>query len=253
MSDFLRFLIAPSGLITLFLVCQILVWLRPNARAARRLHTVVAATFFLGAMWPVAYLVSAPLMRQAPISATTPLPGRTMIVLLGGGHGIVRDWDRTPVHTLDETAVERIAEAARLYRLAADARIISSGGGDPTSVWPDATVMRRELVQLGVPAEHIIDEDQSTNTRDEAVAVAHILTQQPTGHVLLVTSQLHMVRSLGAFRAVGLDVTPAVAREGWPRRWDLWLIPNGRALSHTMAAFHEYLGIGLYAARGWYK
>ena len=236
-----------------FILSQVWVWVRPQPRLGRRIHLALGATFFVSLFWPTAYLAALPLTRVYQPVTLGPTPGRTIIILLGAGHGVSSDWRGADLPVIDDTVVERIGEAARQYHLSGDARIISSGGGDNRSVWTDAEIMRRELVRLGVPDEHIIKEDTSAITRDEVLAVADILKQQPAQRIVLVTSQLHMVRSIGAFRAGGIDPIPVVSRDGWPHAWWIWLAPSGGALSQTSAVFHEYLGIAMYWARGWYK
>ena len=61
---------------------------------------------------------------------------------------------------------------------------------------------------------------------------------------MLVTSQFHMRRSVGAFKAAGIDVIPAIARE--PQAFDTWLeklVPTDKGLKDSAMAAHELLGI----------
>src|SRR5207244_11392553 len=86
-------------------------------------------------------------------------------------------------------------------------------GGAPAGVHtnPSALTMRNELVQLGVPAERIVLEASSQTTRDEAVLIAPMLRAMSVTRIVLITSDIHMRRALGAFRAVGIDPVPAIA------------------------------------------
>ena len=73
-------------------------------------------------------------------------------------------------------------------------------------------------------------------------------------HLVLVTSDDHMRRSLGAFRAAGIRAIPAIVREPFPpRSWQEWVVPSDRGLWDASMLAHEILGIGYYAARGWYR
>ncbi len=109
-------------------------------------------------------------------------------------------------------------------------------------------------VRLGVPRDRIIVEANSMTTHHEAVLVKEILRTHPVDHVVLVTSQFHMLRSAGAFRAEGVEVIPAIARE--PQGVDDWwekLIPTDKGMEESGMAAHELAGIVAYAVRGWYR
>jgi len=63
-----------------------------------------------------------------------------------------------------------------------------------------------------------------------------------------------MRRALGAFRAVGVDATPAIAPDPWwhaPR--PLWIMPTAHGLSFSGDIVHELFGIPYYWARGWWR
>ena len=73
-------------------------------------------------------------------------------------------------------------------------------------------------------------------------------------HTILVTSRFHMLRSIGTFRAHGMTVIPAVAREpDAPRGWVVRYLPSERGLYQSALAAHEILGLGYYWYRGWYR
>jgi uncharacterized SAM-binding protein YcdF (DUF218 family) len=73
-------------------------------------------------------------------------------------------------------------------------------------------------------------------------------------HVILVTSEIHMRRSLGTFRAQGIRTVPAIAREPPPSMpWIAWLAPTEGGLNLASDVWHEIFGLGYYAARGWYR
>src|SRR5207244_12794682 len=104
--------------------------------------------------------------------------------------------------------------------------VVSSGGGlDPFRERGATSLMMREaLVGLGVPAEIIELESRSRNTHDESVLIAPMLRELHIEHVVLVTSDVHMRRSIAAFRAQGWNAIPAIApdpRLALPRltRW----------------------------------
>ena len=77
---------------------------------------------------------------------------------------------------------------------------------------------------------------------------------EPVEHVILVTSAVHMRRSLGTFRVEGVDAIPAIARE--PQMRDAWwqlVAPTQTGMDETAMAAHELAGILAYRTRGWYR
>jgi uncharacterized SAM-binding protein YcdF (DUF218 family) len=97
-------------------------------------------------------------------------------------------------------------------------------------------------------------ETQSKTTREEAVVIAPMLRAQGAEQVILVTSEEHMRRSLGTFRAVGVSAIPAIARDlrrdtTWTQRW----LPSMDGLGTASQNTHELLGTAYYALRGWWK
>lgn len=255
MTELVGFLASTGGMITLVMMATVWVVLRPQSRTPRRVMLIIATTFTLACLWPVATLLGWPLTRSTqPLTADAVSSGRTAIVLLGTGHLLLRDWSGVPAQVSDATAVARVLEAARVYRLSSDGWIISSGGVTTRGGAPSSEVMRDMLVSYGVPASRILLESESGTTRDEAVVVARMLPDLHADRVVVVTSPTHMPRSLGAFRAVGVPAIPAIASEWrWTDQRKYWIRPDGRALVFTAGLAHEYLGLIGYIARGWYR
>lgn len=71
--------------------------------------------------------------------------------------------------------------------------------------------------------------------------------------MLLVTSALHMPRSLAAFKAVGINAVAAPADfEVIPEPLHpLRLLPDAHSLHQSTRALKEYLGFAVYRLRGW--
>ncbi len=177
-----------------------------------------------------------------------------VVVLLSG-----RVWERSgldgrPRGVLSHTCLARVKEAARVYDLIAPQWIVSAGGmPDRRSGMPTcAQLMRDELVRLGVPAARVLVEADSRTTRDEAVLVAQMLGRLGPREVVLVTSDVHMPRSLGAFRAAGVDCAPSAAADpDRSRAWPAWILPSAHGLRFSGDLAHELLGLVWYRTRGW--
>jgi uncharacterized SAM-binding protein YcdF (DUF218 family) len=136
--------------------------------------------------------------------------------------------------------------------------VLVSGGNVPflggRGVMPESRAASRILQEWGVPANAILVEDASLNTRENAAYSYRLLNSMGIRHILLVTSAFHLPRAAAAFRKVGFQVTPLPAdfRTGegeadLPLRW----LPDADSLKQTQVALKEWLGILVYRLRGW--
>ena len=81
-----------------------------------------------------------------------------------------------------------------------------------------------ELIDWGIAPERVVIEDQSRNTRENAVESARVARERGWKTILVVTSAFHMERALGCFRAVGLEVDALpVDQRGYDPGWQSWL------------------------------
>jgi uncharacterized SAM-binding protein YcdF (DUF218 family) len=169
------------------------------------------------------------------------------IVVLGGGH--VSD-PRLPVNSqISQAALGRVVEGVRLYKAIPGSKLLLSGGGvyDPA---PEADVMARIAVLLGVKPQDITLERDSRDTEEEAVLIAKMVGAQK---IILVTSAAHMPRSVALFKKQGLQPIPApadfLARESQGLDPAIFF-PRAGALKQVESAWHEYLGLAWAWLRG---
>lgn len=122
--------------------------------------------------------------------------------------------------------------------------------------------MAQLAVALGVPEQSIFEDPTSLNTYENAVNVKRILQAQRISRILLVTSAIHMPRSLLIFKKQGIDaiaapvdfvMTEQTQQEATttPQSTILSLIPDAEQLEHLTRALKEYIGIGVYRLKGW--
>lgn len=90
----------------------------------------------------------------------------------------------------------RVQKAAECYHKGLAERIIPCGGQTSGTPVSEAEVMRRELLNLGVPSSAILMEAQSQITVENFKNAAKLLENLPNPHVVIVTSDYHMLRSL---------------------------------------------------------
>jgi len=186
----------------------------------------------------------------APVMSKADARGATAIVLLGGGMNIHLSRGASYGAPTREGSL-RVLEAARLHQLLGGVPIIATGGLG-SSQYSESGLMAHQLEQLGVPADRIIKEEQSTNTRDHALLVPPLLKQHGVDQFVLVTSQQHIARALGAFRAAGVDPVPSTPEVYVPRGGALEMyLPSLLGLNVSERTIYDLMGWVYYKARGW--
>src|SRR5438477_2145126 len=180
--------------------------------------------------------------------------GAHTVVVLGSGSRTLRDRAQAIDIPTAET-VMRTIEGARLYHLLGAPTVILSGGVTDLATpdaRPESEAMRGVILRLGVPADHLVLESVSRTTRMEADAVAAILGNHRADQILLVTSPMHMRRSIAVFEAAGMKPVPAPALPSSERsplacRW----CPTHDALQASDDVVYEQAAFLYYWLQGW--
>ncbi len=138
----------------------------------------------------------------------------------------------------------RIDEAANLYFLCKKSKnectIITSGGDVAKIGKSEAEIYSEKLLALGVNKDDIILESKSTNTYKNAEFSTAIINSKKYDQIFLVTSSLHLKRSLLYFSNFDLKPKPIMADYVLPQ---FSLIPIGYNFAITDFILHEYIGI----------
>jgi uncharacterized SAM-binding protein YcdF (DUF218 family) len=174
-----------------------------------------------------------------------PRPAQAIVIL--GGDLNVGSGAEVP-DTLGPLTLQRLAYAARLYRLVG-LPVAVSGGRIGGSAAPLGALMREALRQdFGVPVAW--SEERSQTTYENALLTARLLKPANITSVFVVTQAWHMPRALWSFEHVGLHAiawpTPRLA-ERPPAVSDL--LPSAGAFAQTFVALHEMLGLAYYRLR----
>jgi len=150
------------------------------------------------------------------------------------------------IQNLGYRSAFRIFEAHRIYREIPDCKIIISGSNN------GGKLMSALLTLLNFPSKNIII-DNAKNTRMSAVNVKKILGNE---NFILVTSAVHMPRSMMLFFNEGLKPIPAPAdhMDGYSKDFNFphgrrvtYFLPNTVAFMRSSAALYEYLGVIKYS------
>lgn len=258
LSKLLPLFLYPLGLAcVLMLVALVTLWKRP-LRAASALALALIILLVGSNGW-----VSRELVRSLEWQNIPPpeLPQADAIVVLGGG--INPPFPPRPWVSLSEGG-DRVIHAARLYQQKKAPLVIVSGGRND---WrgtgtPESVDMAAVLTWLGVPKGAILQDPDSLNTYENAVNVRKILDSRGIRRVLLVTSAIHMPRSLLIFKHQKIAAIPAPTdffvtandlqeQQSTPQGELLNLLPDADRLQQSTRALKEYVGLVVYRLRGW--
>ncbi|MBA4419591.1 MAG: hypothetical protein C0391_00395 [Anaerolinea sp.] len=251
LSKLLPLFIYPVGLAGLLLLMALVLWKKTNLT---RFFVLIAflAIFVGGNRWVSMSIVRSLESRYAPLAEN--IHG-DVIVVLGGG----TDPQQYPRPTVEVNgAGDRIFYAASLYRLGVADQVILTGGniewqGEVSSTpAEDMAVLMRFS---GVPSDALILQGESANTAEDAAFSAQIIKENGWQRVILVTSALHMPRSVALFKEMGVEVIPAPTdfiitdqayADLFSSRWEniaINLLPTASSLKSTTSALKEYIGM----------
>jgi uncharacterized SAM-binding protein YcdF (DUF218 family) len=256
-SKFIPIFVYPLSLAAILLAGSLI--LRKPKWRKHFLGTGVLLIWIGGNGWVTGALVKSLEWQYMPLAE---IPETDVIVILGGGtQPFVYP---RPGPEVDD-AGDRIIYGARLYREGKAPFVLVTGGRLPWSFSSEgaAREMTDLLVFMGVPNDAILLEGQSANTYENAVFTKRILEPMGINRILLVTSAMHMPRSVAIFEKQGFEVIPAptdfiITRpdeelpfsQVWPN-YLFSIFPSANNLNQTTLALKEYLGILTYWARGW--
>lgn len=235
-------LILPPGVLFVLLAAG-LYWGR-RYRWARWLTAGSLVLFVLLSLNAVGYALLKPFEAHWPPldpSITKKLsPERTVIVVLGGGRrqGAIEYADR---EALSSASLRRVIYAAQL----ADQTGLRLGvsGGKPDGGQLSEAALMKNLIEKNLKQPVAFIEEQSLDTRQNAIYMARILAGENIDAVVLVTDVLHMPRAVQAFQATGLMVMPAPMyfQSGSPLTL-LDFLPSVQGLENSRYALHEIIG-----------
>jgi uncharacterized SAM-binding protein YcdF (DUF218 family) len=256
LSKLLPLLIYPVGLTCLLLGIAIVTFWKQPRLAAGAVGGALGILLFSSNQWVADALLQGLESQYAPLPAQ--VKGEAIVLLGGSTYNFAapRQWPEVT------EAGDRVLYTARLYREGRAPKVVVSGGriswqGSAPSEAEDLKIL---LEFMGIPPTAMLLDRTSLNTYENAVNTKAILDQaQIKGPVLLVTSSLHMPRSMAIFKKQDIPVIAAptdylVDHDATPKGFADFLIdllPNAEATQHTTAALKEYMGLWIYRLRGW--
>ncbi len=211
----------------------------------RALVFTVALFIYVLSISPTADFLAGPLENAYSPPSLESLETCDAYVVLGGG---INDNapDISGKGTLSAFALPRVMTAYRLYVKTQKPIVFS--GGRILGRTAEAEIAKRFLISLGVPPHHIIAEEKSVDTYENARYVKEIADQYQFKKIVLITSALHMKRSCLLFSKRFKEMVPYPTDYQSSRdRYDLLnFLPNAWNINIVEFAVKEYLGILYY-------
>ena len=236
----------PPGIFIIALLCLTIRLFRHRRKIAAML-LVLTTLFYFSTISVVSDPIIRSLESRHPPEATV---SGDVIILLGGGATMDTPNLGGQGH-LSSHAANRLLTAAQLYHKY-KLPIIVSGGKVLETTGTEAEITRLILLDLGIPDNKILVENQSRNTTENALLSKKIMEQHNVIRPILVTSAFHMPRSVLQFAKAGITVTPYPADYQTNVTSQLTIfdfIPSAEALKNISLSAKEYIGL---AAIKWY-
>lgn len=223
--------------------------LKSVKKAAKWSSLAFTAVSLIIMFTPVANWLASPLIVEAGPPRTT-----DVIAVLGGG--------AYPNGVLTGSSNERLIRAIILYREGRAPRMVFTGGKvvdvatklnytvlgakrEDKSRFVEAGLMRDIAVGMGVLPTVCVVEDESLSTFENLRNLKALMEKERWKSVTLVSSPVHMRRSVMAASKLGMDFTPAPAMDATVHK------TGAIARVHLMReVLWEYAALGLYWFRG---
>jgi uncharacterized SAM-binding protein YcdF (DUF218 family) len=174
-----------------------------------------------------------------------------IIVVLGCGIYSQGSYERTAAASGSTYA--RLFDGVEIFKKSHARKLVVAGLGYGNGNVSEASVMRDLAIKLGVPSDSVIVEDRSNTTSESVLEMRKMGLIDQNSSIGLVTSAIHMPRSVWSFRNAlpDTEIIPMPCEFLFERTRVsfLRLIPNVSAFSYSSAVAHELIGIVWYKLR----
>ena len=149
-------------------------------------------------------------------------------------------------------------QAVDLYKRGVFKKFLLTGGSGVLvgEKFSESELTQQFLLRFGVPAEDILVEEASRNTRENAIFSKQFLEEQrlTSKKLLLITSAFHMPRAKRCFKKVGLQTTPFSVDFKTKNTTTLSIdkfIPSNKAIYLWNILLMEWVGLVAYKMVGY--
>jgi len=183
----------------------------------------------------------------------TELKGYQTGIILGGMSVNDETLDRVQFFR----GVDRLIQAIDLYKRGIVKKLILTSGSGRIlhPEMKEAALVKPYILKMGVAAEDLYIENESNNTRENAMFTKQLIEKEKTkGPYLLITSAFHMRRGLACFNKMGIATHPySTDRYAGTRKFefDSVFVPNISAMNDWSILIHEIVGFITYKIMGY--
>jgi uncharacterized SAM-binding protein YcdF (DUF218 family) len=197
-------------------------------------------------------------MYELPQTTVSKKMHYPVAVILGGGMIRANQEDKNRIN-VGESA-DRFMQAVLLYKQGTVSRILITGGN--TSIGQlkidesnETSQVKRLLIELGIPKDSILTENEAKNTHENAVYTKRLLNSlQIKSPVLLITSAYHMRRAAACFEKEQIKFIPYVVdskKKDTPLGILKCITPTERELTKLSYLIREICGYAIYRIMGY--
>jgi vancomycin permeability regulator SanA len=131
----------------------------------------------------------------------------------------------------------RLELAGKLYRAGKVQALLVSGDGGSRPGYDEVAVMRRWLIEHGVPARRIVPDPAGFDTYASCARARSVFG---VGRAIVVTNSYHLPRAVALCRHSGIDAFGVGDEAGRSDRWSWWT-GAAREQSATVLAVYDVL------------
>ena len=176
-------------------------------------------------------------------------------IVLGGS---IVQYDYQKGRIIFRQQADRLLQAVDLYKQGKIKKILLTGGPGHL-IFRDqyeAAFIRDFIIKIGIPENDILVDSISNNTYQNAIFSKRILENSyPNGgKYLLITSSIHMRRSLAIFNKTGVKVTAYPTSKIIGIRlynFDHLFLPHLNSFEYWSVMVHEWVGFIIYKIMGY--
>ena len=166
-------------------------------------------------------------------------------ILLGG----FSDYDYIKNKHNFKKEADRLIYTLQLYNQGIIKNIFISGGNGNlfNNNYKESETIKDFLIQNKIDSNDIIIENQSRNTKENAINSAKLLNKK--NEYILITSAIHMKRSILCFENEGLKIIPFSVDNSMSyssNKIEYMLLPRSRVLENWEDLIHEIIGYYVY-------
>ena len=253
LSKIIDFILLP--ICWIFILLLISYFVKSQKIRNRSLLSVLFILALLSNPWFVNRLYT--LYEQTPISLSKN-ENYTWGIVLGGGMVRAND-DHSDKINVGETA-DRFIQPILLYKAGKIKKILITGGN--TSIGQikldkghETIDVRQLMIAMGVHSKDIYLETKARNTRENAIFSAQLLKKYiKTEEMLLITSAMHMPRSISCFEKAGFKIKAyPVDKKGSLNEVGILdlITPSDQNLTRASQLIREISGLIIYKLMGY--